>query len=64
MLTYKFTVGDRVMWRGGWGTQAKRRARIIDIGEKNGRPVYDLDNGHWAYEYQLTGTVEAVYEEV
>jgi hypothetical protein len=25
----------------------------VDLGEKNDQPVYDLDNGHWAYEYQL-----------
>jgi len=25
----------------------------VDRGEKNDQPVYDLDNGHWAYEYQL-----------
>ena len=64
MLIYRFTVGDCVMWRGGWGTQAAKPARIVGLGEKNDRPVYDLDSGHWAYEYQLDDVVEATYEEV
>ena len=51
---YQYQVGDSVAWRGAWGTASPRPAVIIDIGEKNGSPVYDLDNGHWAYEYQLT----------
>jgi hypothetical protein len=41
------------MWRGSWGTRQPAPAKIIDLGEKNGEPVYDLDNGHWAYEHQL-----------
>lgn len=49
----KFRIGQTVIWRGGWGTQPPKSARIVDTGEKNGRAVYDLDNGHWAYEYQL-----------
>lgn len=52
-MNYQYQVGQEVMWSGGWGTQAPKPAKIIDIGEKNGKPVYDLHNGHWAYEYQL-----------
>lgn len=52
-MDYQFNIGDQVMWRGGWGHNAPAPAKIIDLGEKNGEPVYDLDNGHWAYEYQL-----------
>ena len=52
-MDYKFEVGQEVMWSGGWGTRAPQPAKIIDTGEKNDQPVYDLDNGHWAYEYQL-----------
>jgi len=50
---YKFEIGQKVMWSGSWGTRAPQPAKIIDKGDKNGQPVYDLDNGHWAYEYQL-----------
>lgn len=52
-MNKKFEVGQTVMWRGGWGTRAPKEAKIIDIGEKNDAVVYDLDNGHWAYEDQL-----------
>lgn len=52
-MDYKYEVGQQVMWSGGWGTEAPKLAKIVDVGEKNGQPVYDLDNNHWAYEYQL-----------
>ena len=49
----EFQIGQSVLWRGGFGNHAPRIAKIVSIGEKNGEPVYDLDNGHWAYGYQL-----------
>lgn len=52
-MVYQYETGQEVMWSGSWGRQAPKPAKIIDKGEKNGKPVYDLDNGHWAYEYQL-----------
>lgn len=52
-MEYQYEIGQEVIWRGGWGREAPKPAKIIDKGEKNGKPVYDLDNGHWAYEYQL-----------
>ena len=52
-MNYQYEIGQRVIWRGGWGMQAPKEAKIVGIGEKNDQPVYDLDNGHWAYEYQL-----------
>jgi len=52
-MEYQYEIGQEVMWSGGWGRQAPKPAKIIDKGEKNCKPVYDLDNGHWAYEYQL-----------
>lgn len=52
-MNYKYEVGDAVMWCGGWGSRPPKPARIVGLGEKNDEPVYDLDNGHWAYEYQL-----------
>jgi hypothetical protein len=55
-MDYLYEIGQTVIWRGGWGSQEPAFARIVDLGEKNGRPVYDLDNGHWAYEYQLSNS--------
>jgi hypothetical protein len=52
-MQYQYEIGQQVMWSGGWGREAPKSAKIIDMGEKNNQPVYDLDNGHWAYEYQL-----------
>lgn len=52
-MDYQYEIGQEVQWSGGWGTRASKPAKIIDKGEKNGQPIYDLDNGHWAYEYQL-----------
>jgi hypothetical protein len=52
-MEYTFEVGQEVMWSGGWGTQPPKAATIVGIGEKSGRAVYDLSNGHWAYDYQL-----------
>jgi len=52
-MEYQYEIGQEVMWSGSWGTRAPQPAKIIDKGDKNGQPVYDLDNGHWAYEYQL-----------
>jgi hypothetical protein len=57
-MTYKFNIGDQVLWRGSWGRNAPAPVKIIDLGEKDGKPVYDLENGHWAYEYQLEVTDE------
>jgi hypothetical protein len=63
-MNYKFNIGDQVIWRGGWGRNAPAPAKIIDLGEKNGEPVYDLDNGHWAYQYQLKTFAEFVGRQV
>jgi len=52
-VNYQYEVGQQVIWRGSWGSRAPLPAKIVDRGEKNDKPVYDLDNGHWAYEYQL-----------
>jgi len=52
-MQYKYEVGQRVLWRGGWGSGAPLPATIIGVGIKNNEPVYDLNNRHWAYEYQL-----------
>jgi hypothetical protein len=50
----QFKIGERVMWSGAFGRQMPKPATIVDnTGEKNDEVVYDLDNGHWAYGYQL-----------
>lgn len=64
-------VGDTVMWRGSWGRDVERPAKIIgmelceaprmkegvvvraaDWNDK-ARLVVDLDNGSWAYGFQI-----------
>jgi len=65
-------IGDTVSWRGAWGTEPAKKAKVTDMqlvpaGEKYGKDVksakwttveadkivVNLDNGHWAYGYQL-----------
>ncbi len=50
----KFKIGDKVLWRGGFGADAQKKVTIIGTGTKNGSKVYDLDNDHWAYAEQLS----------
>ena len=66
-------VGDKVMWRGGWGRYAAQPARIqsmellskgssddgVGINEVlwsmvENYVVVTLDNGKWAYGYQIS----------
>lgn len=62
-------IGDRVNWSGSWNTDPVEIATVVDIektrpGEKEGISVEEiswkdnfvvtLDNGHWAYKYQLS----------
>lgn len=63
-------IGDKVIWRGSWGSEEPKEATIIQIEktqyyrEKYGVTVeicnwsdnfvVTLDNGHWAYNFQLT----------
>ena len=61
-IQHKYAVGQRVMWRGGFGTEPAKPARIIGLGDKRGRPLYDLDNGHWAYETQIDSVIDAIDE--
>lgn len=62
-------VGDEVIWRGAWGTDEPKRAKVIEIEKTKGHHekygqkvdfvkwihnfVVTLDNHHWAYDYQL-----------
>lgn len=55
-MKHKFKVGDEVLvQRGTKGYHTK----IIRLGEKNGMPVYDTDDGHWCYGDQILGVKEA-----
>lgn len=62
-------IGDKVLWRGSWGTEPEKEAKVESI-EKTKSPnkkygesvnrvfwnehfVVTLDNGHWAYSTQL-----------
>ena len=66
----RIRVGDTVIWKGSWGSDPAKEAKVLKIercrkGEKYGkqvdsigeyeldRAVFDLDNGHWAYGYQI-----------
>jgi hypothetical protein len=60
-LPHERLVGDRVNYRGGWGSQPAKAATITGIGFKNGRPVYDLDDGHWCYDDQVLGLAAAAH---
>jgi len=50
-----YSDGDKVKYRGGFGSGPVEVVTILGIDEKNGRVVYDLDNGHWCYEDQIIG---------
>lgn len=67
-------IGDRVMWRGSWGTQEGREVKVtgisvdcidkhgtevaevpwLSVGKANREIIVDLDNGHWAYAFQIS----------
>ena len=46
-------MGDKIKYRGGFGDGPVEEVTIESRGSKNGKPVYDLSNGHWCYEYQI-----------
>lgn len=48
-----FKIGERTWYRGGWGKETPQLVIITGIGEKNGKTVYDTDNGRWGYESQF-----------
>ena len=45
-------VGDRVVYKGGWGTAEPKECTITGVGENNGRLVYDNSLGSWGYANQ------------
>ena len=68
-------VGMTVVYRGGWGHDAPKEAKITSMelceceGDKYGDPVkeapvteiercvFDLNDGHWCYGYQIDSIV-------
>jgi hypothetical protein len=52
--SYRFRIGDIVMWCGSWGSDSPKETVVVSRGVKDDAPVYDLANGHWAYEEQLS----------
>ena len=46
-------IGDTVSYRGGFGMDPPTTVEIVGFGEKNDRPLADLDNGHWCYLNQI-----------
>lgn len=53
MTEYKFKQGDKVTYRGVWGTGVPEEATITSAGMKNDEPVYGLSDNHWCYEWQI-----------
>lgn len=48
----EFTIGQKVLYRGAWGTNLPRVCTITGRGVEAGRVVYDNSLGHWGYAYQ------------
>lgn len=48
-------VGNKVNWCDSKTGSIPVEATIIRVGTENGQTVVDLDNGHWAYEHQISG---------
>jgi lysine/ornithine N-monooxygenase len=47
-------IGNKVNWLDSKTGSTPKEVTIVGDGMKGGEVVYDLDNGHWAYESQLT----------
>jgi hypothetical protein len=55
----KFQIGDRVLYRGTFGSASPRMGTIVgNDGEKNNQVVYDVDLGNgdlrWGYANQFS----------
>lgn len=54
-------IGDRVIVCGGFGTEAPQEVEVLDVDEKNGRPLIDYKDAkgelRWAYFHQITRVV-------
>lgn len=62
MTTRKYRVGDSIVYRPAFGTGPLTNVVITGLGRKNGKNVYDLDNGHWCYEESINRKMKgAIY---
>jgi len=67
-MSTKLRIGDEVMWRGCWGKSIAEKAIIMGIiidetdlksitlnyiDREPRKVIVTLDNGHWAYGYQI-----------
>ena len=67
----KLKVGDEVIWRGSWGNDLPKVVKVtcievndinvssiewVNSGSRN--VVVDLDNGHWAYGFQIAKKIK------
>ena len=67
----KLKVGDEVIWRGSWGKDLPKVVKVtcievndinvssiewVNSGSRN--VVVDLDNGHWAYGFQIAKKIK------
>lgn len=54
-------IGDRVIVRGGFGSEAPQEVEVLDVNEKNGRSLIDYKDSsgvlRWAYFYQIDRVV-------
>jgi len=48
--SHAFNVGDRINYN---SNGSELQAKIVGRGEECGKPVYDLNTGHWCYEEQI-----------
>lgn len=48
----EFTIGQKVLYHGAWGTNLPRPCTITGQGIEAGRVVYDNSLGKWGYAYQ------------
>ena len=48
-------IGNKVNWTDSKTGSIPVEVTITNVGTEGDELVYDLDNGHWAYEHQLTG---------
>ena len=53
-MEHEYSEGQKVKYKGSFGNGKIEIVTILSADdEKNDRPVYDLDNGHWCYEDQI-----------
>lgn len=57
-MKHKYTAGTTITYC-LFGETKERQAVILKANDtKNFKPVYDLDDGHWCYEWQIKSVVK------